>query len=353
MKKLILTSLTLLATAVLLAQTPVFTIDFEDGSTMPEGITLSNGAMTNNGTADSAEIVTEATDACAKSGTKSLQMANSGYLSFDNSQLTEFKTFTLGFWMKWQDIASEQDTMVSSSAFDYFNIIGTHSGSKTGRTLGINKFDKSLVYTTAGESSDAYGYDAEGKGQAQWVHVFVSSGILQTYPDKPVEQGSTKLYLNGDSVFWRPIAGSVVAFDAAAAVNYYIGARINYDGTPLLKNGVYNGLCGYIDDVTLYDEELTSTQISAIYAEMTGGESALANVQEANINVYSPVQGLVKITSPESFDNARATVYSINGQIVAQKSFQGNETSMDLNAGLYIVKLSTAKGVYTQKVVVK
>ena len=107
-------------------------------------------------------------------------------------------------------------------------------------------------------------------------------------------------------------------------------------------------------DLTSFDIQLRSNGIRYIddlevgYGEIPEGVGIINISAKDTFNVYSNDNGI-------SFEGAEGmvTVFNTLGSVVAQKAANGGTDNINLGSGLYLVKLQTADGEVTRKVVVK
>ena len=133
----------------------------------------------------------------------------------------------------------------------------------------------------------------------------------------------------------------------------------NWDNVPYVElttewkqYGIYVELAKL--DLTSFDIQLRSNGIRYIddlevgYGEIPEGVGIINISAKDTFNVYSNDNGI-------SFEGAEGmvTVFNTLGSVVAQKPANGGTDNINLGSGLYLVKLQTADGEVTRKVVVK
>lgn len=303
MKRGLFTITVMLMALVANAQMPIFHLDFEDGSTIPNDVNLVDGAVyqdVNGG--DSITLNTEATTVDMKNGNQSLQMANSGHISFlSDDFLTDHEVYTISFWMKWDNLISGVETVQSTGGSpDLINVTGFREGTKNvltvSRVCNLSKYRKTLVYTNGtGQLAPIglFGYDESGvetTAGPEWVYVTFAQGYSE------YEAGRAQVYYNGVFSHDRPIAGSILEMvsNEDADIKFHIGTRMALEGdtfVPRVASQVYNtGISGYLDDVKLYGEELSPAQITALYG---GGASVQLSIANNIVNPILKADGVV------------------------------------------------------------
>jgi hypothetical protein len=79
--------------------------------------------------------------------------------------------------------------------------------------------------------------------------------------------------------------------------------------------------------------------------------SATVIAEELDINLYpNPANNRVTVEAGETINNA--SIYSMSGRMIYNQSFNATKVEIDLaqfKQGLYLVKIETEKGSYTQK----
>jgi hypothetical protein len=118
---------------------------------------------------------------------------------------------------------------------------------------------------------------------------------------------------------------------------------------------------GKIDDVSMYNRALTATEVSALYVATsicTSTHTGISELEAAqNLMVYPSVSesGLFTVASNNLDENSLVNVYTMEGRLI--KTFTGTtrfSQQIDLTQaapGLYLLKLTTSKGTYSQKII--
>lgn len=90
----------------------------------------------------------------------------------------------------------------------------------------------------------------------------------------------------------------------------------------------------WFDNFTVVDKQATGTAINKV---------------DMDINVRS-IEGMIQVETAEPAD---VTIYTVNGAMVNQLANVNGAVSVDVASGFYLVKVESAKGVRTAKVLVK
>ena len=126
--------------------------------------------------------------------------------------------------------------------------------------------------------------------------------------------------------------------------------KVNETLAPLITN--FYTMKGLPADFTwgvqaIDNARLTSAFATAQYGDGSAIESPIAN----QVNIFSQ-KGIVKITSSGDIAG-QITVFSVNGAQVYNASTTINNTTIELPAGVYTVKVTATEGALVQKVIVK
>ena len=251
------------------AQTPLFTLDFEDAS-LPSGVTKADGAISINTSTSTLydAFATELTFIDVKTGNYSLQMANSGYLKFDETILNK-DAFSISFWIKWIDDGVNTGEELKDGVINYAGLIdlyGTVSGSET------------VIHAVDANNTTTLRVYKNGKVDAGFEDL--SKNRVWTYITYTSDASNGKLYANGQLIHSRSHSAE---FASMENMQLYLGTKLNETTfEPKLKSendpARFQGFCGYFDDVQLYNTSLSAEEVLANFEE----SGALYN----SINVF-------------------------------------------------------------------
>ncbi len=261
---------------MLTAQIPVLKLDFE-GVELPAGVVAVDGATsvdtTNGQNALLDFLKTEPVSLDKKNGSQSLQMANSGYLSFDESLINK-NSYSISFWIKWVDVGSGNGEEPDDGVISYAGLVdlkGTIDGKDTlVHLVDAQNSEKLRLYSNG---KDSVGFEDKDKNRL-WTNITLTSNASEV-----------ALYANGIELNRRPHAE---AFVSMKNVQLILGAKLT-DGTmePRYRSKDMDtlrffGVCGYIDDVKIFDEALSPGEVMFNYKDMVVGDNSVF----VNINDY-------------------------------------------------------------------
>ncbi len=320
MKKVIFTLAFSAMTLFGMAQTPVWTLDFEGGA-YPSGVTAVDGATSTSGDA----LATVETTLDKQNGSQSLQIANSGYLQILNVNPTQF---SISFWTRWVDtgagVGDETDDGVIGYA-GFLDFVGDVSGTPTAFVF-VDATNNNKLRVNKGTGADAAFDDGSGATDGSnriWCHVTVTSDASNAY-----------LYVNGQKIGEK---AHQTNFASMTDPKLILGAKIDDAATitPKVKNkdDRYMGLCGYIDDVKLFSETLTAEQVAGLSTSIYG-DIELGN----EVNAYAVNNAIQVETS--LIGSKKVTVYNLSGSPVYSTVENANTFATDeLSKGIYIVSI--------------
>ena len=164
---------------------------------------------------------------------------------------------------------------------------------------------------------------------------------------KNVTDGSMKMYLNG--ALWQSGTGFTTPIGKVSTAT--LGSRT--DGKLF-----YEGL---IDDVRIYNIELTVDEVARIYNETKNLATSSFNLLDKKVSIYpNPVtNGELSVSfSSQSNENISIELYTMDGRRLFQKNYNNNEEVIKLNmngisSGVYFLKTTRGNLNNVQKVLVK
>jgi len=142
----------------------------------------------------------------------------------------------------------------------------------------------------------------------------------------------------GDVYYWDMLKLGVPYGDKG-----YCAQFMAFDGIPSAEDVIY------LDWIRTY---ATLDAIPEEKFSFTGNSIVNENADNNAVNIYSPQANTIEISNSAS-ENAIATVYSINGMLVAQKNFTSSVTIPVNQSGLYIVTVKSDNQVYVGKIIVR
>ncbi|MCE4566623.1 RICIN domain-containing protein [Maribellus sp. CM-23] len=131
---------------------------------------------------------------------------------------------------------------------------------------------------------------------------------------------------------------------------------LNYVGINQTTKKMFKGV---IDDFRIYNYQLSGTEVTELYDELT---TAVSDKELNNSALWAwpvPANNILHINYSEydKRDNLSLRLFNMNGVIVMDIDVNsGNNTDIDVSAlptGIYLLRMTTAEGAVTQKVVIK
>ena len=229
------------------------------------------------------------------------------------SALNNLTEISISFWFNWDD---------STSVSNYGHIINIGTGSlNAGDYFGLaigddgNNFDRVL-----------YGYFVDGSqstGQTvtanTWHHVvFVYNGT------------STKYYYDGSLVY----TNTETALSLPSSGNHITIGEYRYNGSHHFK--------GYLDQIRIFDREITNSEVATLYAETTSTASSINPLNEGQgVALYSFDYDASESGDLYTGTDSGSTTYGISGAIGGYGArFDGAFSYIDAT-GLYQKNIGT------------
>lgn len=134
---------------------------------------------------------------------------------------------------------------------------------------------------------------------------------------------------------------------------------LNITDYSLVEGGKYKGVFGYIyttDDGQRYFAPYDGCNYTYFRVSAAAGVSDVTTEAE-NVGLYpNPAVDNVTVSADASIESVE--VYSVSGSLVLSAQFSGNETDEDINVsdltpGIYVVKVNTAAGAVTERLIKK
>lgn len=232
-----------------------------------------------------------------------------------------------------------------------------HSGTdawQTGMLLGLNWAANKIIFGAGAtgffNTANVIGFSSKNTyTDGLWHHVVVTVDPAND---------AAKMYVDGAIVkiehydAFGTTGGSIVSdstVQTLSGVNYSLKPSVS---SITIGNSQYNQFFdGKIDDLRIYNYALDATQVSQLTS--TGNVKTLA-ISEGNISVFpNPVSDQLNINSSEMINNIQ--ILDLNGNLVLNKSAASKQLSIALNlsAGFYMVKVETAGGTHTEKIIIQ
>ena len=273
MKNLLLI-ITLFTVTILNAQTPVITLDFENND-LPAGVTKFDGATSIN-SASSVQLdalETIATTEDYKNGAQSLQMANSGYLKFDETVINK-EGFSISFWVKWIDVGSGDGEEAKDGVIGYAGLIDLLGSVDDAQTVlhAVDATNATSLRVYKNGKVDAGFQDDESN--RTWTHITYTS-----------DASSGKIYANNQLLHTRPHPEN---FANMQNMQLYLGIKLDETSfEPKVKSeddpARYMGFCGYFDDVKIYDKALSAEEINTLNGG--GGQTTTSYTNHIDVHI--------------------------------------------------------------------
>ncbi len=164
----------------------------------------------------------------------------------------------------------------------------------------------------------------------QWLHLVATFG-----------ENTIKIYENGMLINSDTYSGEIQNNMA----NLIIGGQYDFLSDYLFQ--------GAIDDLLLYNRELSANEIQELYNFQS--VSNIVNVNhQVNWAVYpNPTNGIIHIDIPETFDAQWYALYNTQGGMIKKRTFSENINLSDLPVGVYHLKVGNKETFLSRKVVVK
>ncbi|MGC4130394.1 MAG: T9SS type A sorting domain-containing protein [Bergeyella sp.] len=248
----------------------------------------------------------------------------SGYIDFPASssmgQIYTAEEFTISAWIKIRSWYND---------WNVFSIIEQYNPNTDMGSLLLE-----ANWATGGINFIA-GYNAPFAGCNftwnfnQWYN------ITMTY-NKSLQEA--KFYIDGSLIQTVAYNGS---FSEDLINPYVIGRSLS--GPDEYSNGV-------IDDMKIFKRALTSQEVGVLVS--TGNLGAANITLSKNISIYpNPVSDFINIKSSEKIKSAE--IFDMSGKTVAKFNNTQNLDVSTLEKGVYVIKISTEKGVNQQKFIKK
>lgn len=301
--------------------------DFENG-TAGDRVGNADGLLHKDATISNGILELQGTDAQA------------GYVELpaDIIEINTFQELTAEMWATANEVPLQNPNMLiyfgttqGSLGYDYFfytpgRRFDGDPGTRVGVSIGTWNAEDGINYTSLDDEQ---------------LHHHVI-----TWKDSLVI-----LYVDGDSVASNTL-------DSADTQNWY------HIATTLSNDSAYIGKGGYSSDptwkgtvelVALWDKVLSADEVQWLYEAgakrepIVDGINSLTGLQF--VNIYAVDHHLYIENVPDDLKNFSVTIYSITGGVVYQKNNFQNGTYINLEKGMYVVKIQSRNSNYAQKVI--
>ncbi len=149
-------------------------------------------------------------------------------------------------------------------------------------------------------------------------------------------------------------AGSALATLGASTTQYTPAAASDW-----LNNAIDMSAYDNMNDV-IVRFKATSAYGNNMYIDNInlGAATSVNEIAEVNFNVYpNPTQGDITVSFPNAQENTSVEVLNMNGQVVTSSVVNGSQSvelgTTGLASGMYTVRVQTATGISTKKVIVE
>lgn len=249
---------------------------------------------------------------------------SSNTITFGNYEISE-ESYTIAFWMNVPALTTDVSHRVISkravcSTGQFFDIAITNSSTRGGYWVGMELRDDNTNNTTGSVGALIPGAD-------QWVHVtFV----------KDNNDATSKVYIDGTLTNTGNWTNSATSLNISNTANMGVGTSPCVSGSvPRFK--------GSIDDIRVYDRDLSAVEVAAL-PNFTGSRPTIASdiddqdVDEdsgetviANLDTVFTATGNVKYSASSDNDNVEAWVDGSELKVEADADYFG-EANIEVRA---------------------
>ncbi|MDL2322997.1 leucine-rich repeat domain-containing protein [Bacteroidales bacterium OttesenSCG-928-A17] len=202
----------------------------------------------------------------------------------------------------------------------------------------------SLTTTAADAYAFSVGLDVSGSVNITGGTITATGGIAE-------ECSSYGIYVYGDF----SLTGGTVEATCGTGGESQAGIFI-YDGTSTTPGATIVGGANAddTDELTFSNSTYKSNGVIANYVKINGGSSAIDSIENNNsLNIY-PNPATESFCVNGLIGEAAVSVYTLAGHEIKTTTVNGNETIVvDFASGIYFVKIKTAAGEETCKLIVK
>ncbi|HNW98013.1 MAG TPA: T9SS type A sorting domain-containing protein [Bacteroidales bacterium] len=238
-----------------------------------------------------------------------------------------------------------KDTLINSNAYIKMYMAPVHQ-------TGANSFqiDAPFQYHLAFRNdlnNRAFVIPANDNTEQLWYDFNLTVGdtlpnISKWYSTQFIDQGDTIIVTSIDSIFY--------------CNKYYTRYNFNHPQFPCLVREVgftgdlinYNGI--YFEYAVSLSKFISDTSMTDCSIILTGLENIIPG--SPTIKIYE--NNTNNIVFIESSINSNIKILNINGQVIKHVMSNSNSTSVDLNTlpnGVYIIRVTTDKEIFTKKIV--
>lgn len=129
---------------------------------------------------------------------------------------------------------------------------------------------------------------------------------------------------------------------SSGAKTFNTVSSLNIFKLGLTEDGFSNYFNGAIDDLKIYDVELTQTQVTALYTNNALTSNKALKYNDYKISVY-PNPASDRIVFENGAENTHKAIFNLQGAKLAE-TVENNISVKHLPSGIYIVKFTTADG---------
>lgn len=319
-------------------------LDFEDGIVIPSeisGVSISNGSTDVTVKIDGSFTTVSPQDNAlvTDEGENVYFMDYDGYIKFDESILNS-SSFSLAMDYKWSTNAVWYTGILSIVGYDVNDADEGDEGAadyESKQLLFKNSYSGIIDGFNLNVTTDLV--------ENTYCHV------VFTYAN-----GIVKLYINGQ---YMAESSQTQVFDLWSNVSLYLGSKLTVDSegtiSPQLDgSGNSKNQQQYIDNVALFDYELTVDEVAAIYAGTTTITDIEDEVKVSDVEIYpNPVSEVLYVRSD---DVNSVEIYNMSGvKVVSTSDVMTGISLSALSNGVYLVKCLNTNGevISIQKVIKK
>ena len=255
---------------------------------------------------------------------------SSSYVRFDTSNSEEFRfardyTLSMALWLKPKSIGSRQYIIsISKDDGNDRHYVELRSDNNFNIYFNTKNYENNTNWTSVYKAVSGTDHAIKNDDLNKWIHFAV------TYDGTKM-----KLFINGSKV--DELTTSGIAVNSGLA--HHNDAGLHFGGLVAPADGsITRPFTGSIDDVYLYEDTLTETEVANMYSASTLSINDLDNNEK--FNVYPiPVYNNLNITGlskPVTY-----LISSIEGKTIKNGVFQESIDVSDLKSGLYFLQVET------------
>ncbi len=250
---------------------------------------------------------------------------NAGYLQLGTNAFN-FDAMTFNVWFYWDVDASIWWVRI----FDFGKPSDPDPGNHDVNFLTTFAFEDKLRWVL---------HSDEAAGGVDTILMSLNKIDVKKWTMVTCVHSSTKaeLYIDGQLQ-----ASKDIGFKASDLVY-----ETNYIGKSNWPDALFKGR---MDDMAIYNKALTADEVQALYNSQL--KTAIRTTTNNNVNVYTR-GGKILAQLPANMKNATMAIYNITGAEVVRIKANTSNVEINVNPGLYLVKVSNGSQTFTSKVLVK